>query len=405
MNAILNSYPETSNVVTGPFKVDHTRGTNNGAVSSQWFSRPDDQRFLSLTDLHASVKGRRDRATVMVANPKDIRVVADYNDSDTLKVSLPDSEPAAPTHWSFGQLAALVKAPPSYLARLPAPIAGINLQYGLSQYREGDIQAYSLRDGSGIELRAATGPQYGRIWDEEVVSAVMKVAGDGTGRDGSHWKIPGVMNWSDGTYDPNAPVTRQSTTLFASDRDVFLFLVDDRRPIEIGKLDDGSPDLVFRGFYVANSEVGSKGFYLATFYLRGVCQNRMLWGVEQYQELKFRHTAGAPARFMSSARPALESYVSASDAAFLAGVNAAKAQRVAKDQDTATDWLGRRGFTKSEAKTVIDTVIREENREPRSVWDFVQGITAMARNIGHQDARIAMEQRAGKILDGIKVAA
>ena len=39
----------------------------------------------------------------------------------------------------------------------------------------------------------------------------------------------------------------------ASDRDVFLFLVDDTNPIEAGRLPDGSPDLYFRGFYCWNS--------------------------------------------------------------------------------------------------------------------------------------------------------
>jgi hypothetical protein len=37
------------------------------------------------------------------------------------------------------------------------------------------------------------------------------------------------------------------------------------------------------------------------------------------------------------------------------------------------------------------------------VWDFVQGITAAARSVTHQDDRVALERRAGKLLD--KVAA
>ena len=43
-----------------------------------------------------------------------------------------EAEPVAPTHWSFGQLASLVGAPAAYLRQLPAPLAGINLQYGLT---------------------------------------------------------------------------------------------------------------------------------------------------------------------------------------------------------------------------------------------------------------------------------
>lgn len=43
--------------------------------------------------------------------------------------------PVAPTHWSFGELASLVGAPAAYLRQLHAPLAGINLQYGLTSHR------------------------------------------------------------------------------------------------------------------------------------------------------------------------------------------------------------------------------------------------------------------------------
>ena len=37
------------------YKVDVSRGQRIGRVSSEWFHRPDDERYLSLTDLHNSV--------------------------------------------------------------------------------------------------------------------------------------------------------------------------------------------------------------------------------------------------------------------------------------------------------------------------------------------------------------
>lgn len=391
------------NVVSGPFKVDTSAGTTRSDVSSQWYSRPDDQRFLDLNAMLEKVQGRRDVALVDNLNPKDFRVVSTMEDPNALDLILDTSvgeQTAQMTHYSFSQVCGLVKAPAGYLRRLPGAIAGINLQYGLSDYREGAIQAYRLPNEDHVELRAATGPTYGRVWDEEVVRAVMKVAGDGTGRD-AHWKVPGVLNWRDGTYDPNAPITRESTTLFASDRDVFLFLVDDKRPIQIGTLPDGSPDLVFRGFYVANSEVGNRGFYLAAFYLRGVCQNRMLWGVERFQELSFRHSSGAPERFLQEAAPALESFSNANTSAFLNGVQAAREKVVAKDEEGQRKFLKARGFTGNQTKAIIESVTQEEGHEPRSVWDFVQGITAVARKVGHQDDRMSLEKKAGHLLDQV----
>ena len=42
-----------------------------------------------------------------------------------------------------------------------------------------------------------------------------------------------------------------------------------------------------------------------------------------------------------------------------------------------------------------------EGHPARSVWDMVQGITAVARGKGHQDERLAMERRAGQLLDKV----
>ncbi len=67
-----------------------------------------------------------------------------------------------------------------------------------------------------------------------MVSAVQRIAGNGTGD--TRWKVPGVLDWSTGIYNPNVDITRNTTTLYASDRDVFLFLVDDLNPIEAGRL-------------------------------------------------------------------------------------------------------------------------------------------------------------------------
>ncbi len=259
---VLDARPD----VSGGYKVDVSRGARVGRVSSEWFSRPDDERYLSLTDLHASVKARAAKSRTRVVESAAIRVEASSDDSERLELFLPKSDaPVAPTHWSFGQLSSLVGAPASYLRELPAPLAAINLQYGLTAHRAEQVKTLETEDGR-TELRAVTGPDYGRIYDHELVSAVMKIAGDGVGD--TRWKIPGILDWSTGVYNPNAAVSRDSTTLYASDRDVFLFLVDDLNPIEAGKLPDGSPDLFFRGFYCWNSEVGAKTLGLASFYLR-----------------------------------------------------------------------------------------------------------------------------------------
>ena len=47
------------------------------------------------------------------------------------------------------------------------------------------------------------------------------------------------------THNPFVEVSKDTTTLYASDGDIFLFLVDDAHPIEAGRLPNGDPDLYF----------------------------------------------------------------------------------------------------------------------------------------------------------------
>jgi hypothetical protein len=237
----------------------------------------------------------------------------------------------------------------------------------------------------------------GRIYDHELVQAVQRIAGDGVGD--TRWKVPGVLDWSTGVYNPRVDVTRDTTTLYASDRDVFLFLVDDLNPIEAGRLPDGSSDLFFRGFYCWNSEVGAKTLGMASFYLRAVCQNRNLWGVEDFQEITIRHSKYAASRFASEATPALTRFANSSPAPFINSIKAARAQIVARTDEDRADFLRKRGFSKSETAKIIETVLAEEGHPPASLFDFVQGITALARDKTHQDARLDLEAQAKKLLD------
>jgi hypothetical protein len=222
--------PDATRGERGAYKVDVSRGERVGRVSSEWFSRPADERYLSLSELHTSVRGRAERSRTRTAETAAIRVEANHDDAERLALILPGEEvPLVPTHWSFSQLTTMVGAPSTYLRQIPAPLAAINLQYGLTSHRAELIKTLEV-EGGRLELRAVTGPDYGRIYDHELVAAVQRIAGNGTGD--TRWKVPGVLDWSTGIYNPRVDITKSTTTLYASDRDVFLFLVDDLGCVE-----------------------------------------------------------------------------------------------------------------------------------------------------------------------------
>jgi Domain of unknown function (DUF932) len=387
--------------VNGTFKVANLNaGEARHELSRQWMARPFDQKFLNLSDLQRHVETRAERCKELRAENKAIELLAPeptrLEDTHKLTLGLPDGTEVAPTNWAFGQLAGLAGAPAGYLRTLPSQIVADALNFGMRVTRKTE-QLKAFYDPES--LRAATGPDYGRIYDHEVVAAVRQVAGNGDGD--TRWKVPGIMDWRTMVYNPHAPITMESTTLFASDRDVFIFLVDDLHPIVIGKTKNGEDDIVFRGFYITQSEVGSSALKLAVFYLRGICMNRILWGVEGFEEMTIRHTKSAPARFVEQARPALEAFSTGSVTTFTEGVEKAKAAIVAKDEEEAIEFLRERSFSRKRAVDMLTQFHDDEGKPARSAWDIAQAITANARDIPFQDERFAAEQIAGRVLDKV----
>ena len=91
--------------VSSGFRVDVSRGERVGRVSSEWFFRPDDERYLNLTDLYDAVRRRAARAQARTVESRAVRVEAARDNAERLALLVPGrSEPVAPTHWSFGQL-------------------------------------------------------------------------------------------------------------------------------------------------------------------------------------------------------------------------------------------------------------------------------------------------------------
>jgi hypothetical protein len=126
---------------------------------------------------------------------------------------------------------------------------------------------------------------------------------------------------------------------------------------------------------------------MASFYLRAVCMNRNIWGAEGFEELTIRHTKFAADRFAHEAAPALAQFARSSPALFVAGVKAARERIVAHKDEDREDFLSKRGFSRPDTLKIIQTVLDEEGRPPESIFDFVQGITALARAKPHQDCQ------------------
>jgi hypothetical protein len=57
-------------------KENVNRGERIGGASSEWFSRPADERYASLSELYAAVCGRAERSRTLTAENAAIKVEA-----------------------------------------------------------------------------------------------------------------------------------------------------------------------------------------------------------------------------------------------------------------------------------------------------------------------------------------
>lgn len=351
-------------------------------ASHQWMSRPADERFTSLLDMqdHFDRIREQSRATVVASR----RIFARPEEDNKGLVVAAGSETFEPTHWAFGQLAARVSAPAGYLRTLPSPIAADCINYGLQYSRDVEDVGILLYNNGAATLRAVTGPNYGRIWNAEIVAHLIARFGDGvTGT----WRVPGE-------FGKRINVNKDNTTLYAGDRDMFVFLCDEDNRIEIG---DTRGTTLARGFFVWNSEVGSETYGIATFLFDYVCCNRMVWGAQEFKQISVRHTKSAPDRFLEETRPALEAYARGSANSVVQAVENAKKARLSGEDGQLDEFLKSR-FTNRLVGVIKSTFEAEEGRPIENMWDVATGVTAYAKTITWQDQRVDLERKAGAIL-------
>lgn len=363
---------------------------------AQWASRPSDQRFETLTALRESVHGRRLRSRSVDVDCEPMRVFTEgTGDAGKLLINGTIS-PCEPTHWSFGQLSTLVKAPASYLRTLPKPMVVDLLNHGLQNSGRETVKFMTVAEEDGATLQAVTSPKYGRIWDADVVDSVSRLVEKSGGRftNPRAYAHRGQANGFS-TIDTSRQVP---SGLYASDRDVFIFMVDG------GSLLDAGPRAQLnRGFIAWNSETGARTFGLMTFLFNVVCGNHIIWGAEDVNKLVIRHTGGGPARFDSEAAPLLLSYANATAKPIEDTVRKATQLIVGNKPEEVTEWLNRHGkFSRSEIASAIDFAKSEEG-EARTLWQLVQGFTAYARGFDYIDSRVDLETRAGKLLQVVSV--
>lgn len=365
-------------------------------ASNQWRSRPDDERFVNLDDMLMHFEMVRAQSRGAVVSSRALTAVP--TEDNNVVVTGPQGVPFNPTHWSFGQLCQRSNTPAGYFreSNLPAPVVADCINWGLKHDRDVEEIGVLLQANGRNTLRAVTGPNYGRVWNADILATLTRKFGNGIDRGGDapgHWRVPGE-------FGKAVTIDKANTTLYASDRDFFVFLADEhnrvevpgRRPLSYGN----QTGTMARGFFCWNSEVGSQTLGVSTFLFDYVCCNRIVWGAQGVQTIKVRHTSGAPDRWIEEIGPALLTYARSSTQGVTDAIANARANRISGD---GLDTFLAARFGKSRVEPIKAVHLLEEQRPMENIWDVVTGATAYAKSIAHQDARVAVERQAGALLD------
>lgn len=351
-------------------------------VNREWATRPADEKYLTIPAAHK--KAQADRAASFQGTIGTHEFEVKPKGEDLVLLALGAS--LSMNNWSAGQLAALSGIPLSLAAQQPAELAARNFNWGLRARESDKVQLLVTKDAD-LQVRAMTGPTYGRIWDDEVLGAMVDQFGDGvTGT----WRVPGIRGKA---LKENTPET---TTIFYGQRGPFVFLADEENRIEVKQRRDGKPGTLARGFYITNSQVGAGKLRIGLYLYDFLCENRIIWGMEQFQEIAIRHSAMAPSRWLTDAMPQIKAFASASAKPMEAQIKAAQ-QHMLGSGDQVADFLNRR-FTKTQTINMQAVHIEEEGRPVSTRWDAVTAATAYAKSIPWQDERFAIERKAGELL-------
>ncbi len=345
----------------------------------QWANRPPDERFRSLDSLYEFLDGRRQASSERTEDLSRLNLVA--TDKGSLAFDGEDLK-ARLSNWSFSQLCYSVDAPAKYLRRLPAELVQQCLSLGMT--KTGRTCKLLIRD-TGQSNRpddsryaaAITSQSYGRIWDADVLAEVVRAIR------GTEWHPPSGENGND----------REPNGLYASDRDMFVFLVNEDSPVEIGEA------RLRQGFFCWNSETGAASFGLKTFLYNTACANCIVWDVHDVKEFRFPHRHNAEEYFRNTAMPVLRSFVQRRTESGLIRrtVDHAMRTKLADGLDDLLEWAKEKPFSQHELQQAW--AIGEENGErANTVWGLVQGLTAHAQTMNHINRRVYLERRAGRLL-------
>lgn len=391
-------------------------------ASKEWTTRPNDERFWTLDEMHAATVANRTASSESVVDLSSTRVVPMGHKGVTLELGGSAGDElferygdrrASLTNWSFGQLSRMIGAPAKYLQNLPSELAASCIEEGLRRYRqENDSLRHSLvHMGESPRLKAMTSDRYRRVWNDEIVSRLGHLHAEGwrvaparphghdsktriaTKDDVIDWGVESALSIMEG--DTIAPAG-----LYASDHDMFAFMVNPEVVIDNGL----NPHGMRRGTMIRQSEVGECSIWKLDFLFDMVCGNHIVWGATNVSETRIAHKGDSVQKRWQAAIRSISDYAYSGAREQEQKISKAQTFMLGSDRDEVVDFLfGKRMLSRRIAREAYDLAddYRGVHGDPRTAWGIVSGLTRLSQKSAYADKRTQIDITAGKILSKV----
>jgi hypothetical protein len=354
--------------------------TNLYEAHRNWRTRPPDERYATLAEMYNEAHARRVLSAVSEVSLQTLGIEAG---DDSIRL-VGKQFCAQPTHWSFGQVGALLGLPTEWLRSAPAQLVADSVAFGCSQGTREQLKFLwyipEARDQAGL-LRAATTTTYKHLWDDDVIQLLMELS----------------VNETTMKRPPAATDALYPSGYYMSDRDLWVFMVSQAHPIANGELS--------RGLFCWNTEV--QGGYLQSFGMKaflhqGVCGNHIVMGTSTLFEFKAIHVGDIYGRVHRMATAAASHYLNSSVRSEELQVAAAKKLVIGKTDPDAVEWLNARGITQAAAKEAL-AAANAAGGNPYTLWAVVTALTRLNQRQSWMGDRAKADFQAGRLLQEVEV--
>lgn len=348
------------------------------SATNQYASRPPDERFADWTTFSRYLADRKTASKVYTGSVRRLQVREDEHSGLALGIGSATQLPMS--HFAFGQVSSLAGAPAEYLRKLPAVLAMQNLNWGLTngpdKFDGGDAKLMATHN----QLRAVTSTSYGRVWDTEVDRGLQVL----------NERLRGVLK--------PAPTWDGNVSLFAGDRDAFWCLVDGGSVIEEPGGFGHRPSALHRGVMVRNSETGHAALEFLLFWFRVICGNLIIHDGSIFASVRLVHRRMVAERLAQADTAGMVSnYLNSATTRDLDMITKAQQFLLPEPKEDQVSWLRTRKFTAGESANIIE-MARSEEGDSRTLWQVVQGGTALARSMPYAEDTADLSKRVTSLL-------